>query len=137
VLDWVITNGVPHGGWCLKGPLAEDGGIPSRYQLTETPSKVITQRTDWNVRDSGGTVVFTVGSELGRGSRRTMDKANEFGKPRLFLSRAEGVQKAAKSLKLISTHGVKGSTWPGAGAWVKKVFEAAFPLVLQFQEEQG
>jgi hypothetical protein len=37
-LDWAIENGIPHGGWCPKGRLAEDGPIPARYNLTETPS---------------------------------------------------------------------------------------------------
>ncbi|MGI8605082.1 MAG: YpsA SLOG family protein [Verrucomicrobiales bacterium] len=50
-LDWAIANGVPHGGWCPKGRLAEDGPIPDRYQLTETPTANYLQRNEWNVRD--------------------------------------------------------------------------------------
>jgi hypothetical protein len=30
--------GVPCGGWCPRGCKAEDGAIPDRYLLTETPS---------------------------------------------------------------------------------------------------
>src|ERR1035437_6686037 len=37
-LDWAITNGIPHGGWCPKGRRSEDGTIPSQYQLQEAPS---------------------------------------------------------------------------------------------------
>jgi hypothetical protein len=36
-LDWAINNGMPHGGWCPKGRAAEDGIIPERYHLEETP----------------------------------------------------------------------------------------------------
>jgi hypothetical protein len=37
-LDWAIFHDIPRGGWCPKGRKAEDGTIPARYQLTETPS---------------------------------------------------------------------------------------------------
>jgi len=32
-LDWAIEHGIPHGGWCPKGRLAEDRPIDARYQL--------------------------------------------------------------------------------------------------------
>ncbi len=60
-LDWAIRNGIPHGGWCPKGRKAEDGPIEAKYQLQETPSSKYLQRTDWNARDSDGTVIFSVG----------------------------------------------------------------------------
>ena len=59
-LDWAIANGVPHGGWCPQGRRAEDGPMHDRYSLKETPSSSHTQRTEWNVRDSDGPVVFSV-----------------------------------------------------------------------------
>lgn len=58
-LDFAIAHDIPHGGWCPSGRLAEDGRIPSRYQLRETPSPDYAQRTEWNVRDSDGTVIFS------------------------------------------------------------------------------
>jgi hypothetical protein len=36
-LDWAIQRGIPHGGWCPRGRRAEDGRIPERYRLRETP----------------------------------------------------------------------------------------------------
>ena len=48
--------GFPHGGWCPKGRRSLDGRIPARYQLVETPTDSYLQRTEWNVRDSDGTV---------------------------------------------------------------------------------
>lgn len=56
-----IALGIPHGGWCPGGRRAQDGTIPARYILTETPGANYLQRTEWNVRDSDGTVVFTLG----------------------------------------------------------------------------
>src|SRR5437870_1510665 len=37
-LDFAIEHGIPHGGWCPAGRLAEDGPIDPRYLLSETPS---------------------------------------------------------------------------------------------------
>jgi hypothetical protein len=49
-LDWAIDHGIPHGGWCPGGRLAEDGSIDPRYKLQETPSNNYVQRTEWNAR---------------------------------------------------------------------------------------
>ena len=40
--------------------LGRDGPIPDRYNVFETPSDGYLQRTEWNVRDTDGTVVFTL-----------------------------------------------------------------------------
>jgi len=37
-LDMAIKLNIPHGGWCPKGHLAEDGIIENSYKLSETPS---------------------------------------------------------------------------------------------------
>jgi hypothetical protein len=60
-LDVALEVGIPCGGWCPKGRRAEDGPIPDRYPLEETPSTFYPQRTKWNVRDADGTLVLTVG----------------------------------------------------------------------------
>lgn len=44
-LDWAITHGVAHGGWCPKGHRSEAGPIDDRYRLVETPSANYLQRT--------------------------------------------------------------------------------------------
>ncbi len=56
-LDVAIELGIPHGGWCPKGRRAEDGRIPDRYHLTETPSSGYWPRTVLNVRDCTATLV--------------------------------------------------------------------------------
>src|SRR5229473_8136967 len=80
-LDWAIENGVPHGGWCPKGRLAEDGRIDIRYQLQEAPSSGYPQRTEWNVRDSDGTVIFSIAPVLTGGSKQTVNLAMKHQKP--------------------------------------------------------
>ncbi|MCF7788694.1 MAG: putative molybdenum carrier protein [Prosthecobacter sp.] len=59
-LDVAILHAFPHGGWCPEGRKAEDGPIDAKYELTETPSSNYLQRTEWNVRDTDGTIVFTI-----------------------------------------------------------------------------
>jgi hypothetical protein len=55
-LDWAMTHGVPHGGWCPARRLAEDGAIAPQYRLTEVPDGGgYRQRTKANVRDSDAT----------------------------------------------------------------------------------
>jgi hypothetical protein len=86
-LDWALAEGIPHGGWCPRGRRAEDGVIPDRYRLRETQGTRYAQRTEWNVRDSDGTVIFTVEPYLRGGSRRTAEFAREYRKPWLHLDR--------------------------------------------------
>ena len=67
-LDVALDLGIPCGGWCPKGRLAENGPIPERYPLEETTLPVYPQRTEWNVRDSDGTLVLTMGASASRGA---------------------------------------------------------------------
>src|SRR3954463_11720603 len=84
-LDWAISHGIEHGGRCPKGRLAEDGPIPLRYQLIETPTESYEERTEWNVRDSDGTVIFTIAEQLSGGSLLTLEMAIKHHKPHLHL----------------------------------------------------
>src|SRR4051812_7853330 len=86
-LDFALQRHIPHGGWCPKGRLAEDGGIPPRYQLRETPGPDSIQRTEWNVRDSDGTVIFSIKELLSGGSKQTARLVARHRKPCLHLSK--------------------------------------------------
>ena len=79
-LDAAIACGVPHGGWCPKGRLAEDGPIVSKYNLRETESEEYPERTRANVADSDATLIFSHGPLTG-GSLLTQQFAEELGKP--------------------------------------------------------
>lgn len=135
-LDWAIENGILHGGWCPKGRLAEDGPIDSRYQLQETPTNRYPQRTEWNVRDSDGTVVFSIPPVLSGGSKKTVKLAQKHVKPVLHLSRDSG--QALPELELrcfVQTHDIKvlnvagprASKEPEVASFVKQVLERAWP----------
>ncbi|MDP6705118.1 MAG: putative molybdenum carrier protein [Alphaproteobacteria bacterium] len=64
-LDAAMTLGLAVGGWCPRGRWAEDGPIPTRYPLIETPLARVVQRTFWNVRDSDATLVLVQGRARG------------------------------------------------------------------------
>lgn len=83
-LDAAIELDVPHGGWCPKGRLAEDGAIPDNYKQTETGSKNYVKRTEKNVVDSSATSIFTNGTPTG-GSKKTAEFAKKHGKPYICL----------------------------------------------------
>lgn len=83
-LDWAIQQGVPHGGWCPKGRIAEDGVLDSRYALQETNSVKYPQRTKQNVIDSDGTLILNSG-ELDGGSLETQGIAERFNKSCLVI----------------------------------------------------
>src|SRR5688572_80983 len=84
-LDFALEHGIPHGGWCPKGRLSEDGCIPEKYQLREMPTDAYPARTEKNVLDSDGTVIISISPRLSRGSLLTLKKAQEHGKPVLHL----------------------------------------------------
>jgi Circularly permutated YpsA SLOG family len=106
-LDWAIAHGVRHGGWCPRGRKAEDGPIPRRYRLKETRSGVYAVRTRWNVRDSDGTVIFSVKRRLTGGTRRTRKFALKLGKPLLQLNAMGGAAHAGRRLtQFIRRHAI-------------------------------
>ena len=83
-LDLARRLRLPHGGWCPKGRRAEDGPLPRRYRLKETPSASYGQRTGWNVRDTDGTLILNCGP-LDGGTLRTVRLAREsHAKPLFF-----------------------------------------------------
>lgn len=83
-LDAAMAYDVPVGGWCPKGRRAEDGSVPARYPLRETPSDAYAQRTTWNVRDSDGTLIIAP-APLEGGTALTREEAEEQGKPVLHV----------------------------------------------------
>ncbi|MBF0356979.1 MAG: putative molybdenum carrier protein [Magnetococcales bacterium] len=84
-LDFANRCGLPSGGWCPKGRRAIDGPIPEQYSnMKETPSASYSQRTEWNIRDSDGTLIISRGV-LNGGTALTNRLAKTMGKPCLIL----------------------------------------------------
>jgi hypothetical protein len=143
-LDFAINYGIPHGGWCPRDRLAEDGPIHARYQLQETPARRYAQRTEWNVRDSDGTVVFSIRRNPIGGTRLTLTIAQQFGKRFLHISRDEMTElsgsasaavaeSARQMVDFLDEHaiarlniaGPRASQEPEIGAFVNQVLLAA------------
>jgi hypothetical protein len=133
-LDWAIWHDVPHGGWCPKFRKAEDGTIPPQYLLTETAKSDYVQRTEWNVRDSDGTLIFTLSDKLSRGSAKTAFFAERHGKPYLHIHPGLSYRLAAdvlqfvrdNNIKVLNIAGTRASKEPYIGKFVKQIMEDAF-----------
>ena len=103
-LDAALDAGFPCGGWCPRGRLAEDGPIPDRYPLDETPSAKYAERTQWNVRDSDGTLILTLGDITG-GTALTKNLAQNYAKPLLIVDLRREVD-AATVLDWLERHDI-------------------------------
>jgi hypothetical protein len=129
-LDWAIGRGIAHGGWCPRGRKTEDGVLPDRYQLKETPSAAYLQRTEWNVRDSDATLVFTLDDKLDGGSKRTAAFADSLGKPWLHVRPGVHPKYVARFLArhgvtVLNVAGKRESSAPGIGVLVRDVLSRA------------
>jgi hypothetical protein len=133
-LDFAIAFGIAHGGWCPRGRLAEDGPLPPRYRLRETPSQNYAQRTEWNVHDSDATVLFTLAVQLQGGTALTRELAERLGKPWLHLvggdaGRASVPEAADRLAAFLAEHqvqtlniaGPRASQEPGVADFVGQV----------------
>jgi hypothetical protein len=139
-LEWALATGVPHGGWCPKGRQAEDGVIPSQFQLRETGSSNYSIRTRRNVRDSGGTVIFSEGTELTGGTQETAEFAKKIRKPLLHLVSSAGIDEMATQLNaFLKEHGIvvlnvagpRASEEPDVSQFVKAVLSRALTSLIR------
>jgi hypothetical protein len=121
-LDAALAAGIAIGGWCPRGRLAEDGVIGARYPLRETPSADPAQRTEWNVRDSDGTLILHRGPLTG-GTALTADCARQCGRP-LRLLDLEATPALTpieawlrgQGIRVLNVAGPRESEAPGIGA---------------------
>lgn len=129
-LDWAIEQGVRHSGWCPRGRKTEDGVLPDCYDLLETPASGYLQRTEWNVRDSDATLIFTLDDLLDGGSKRTAAFAESLGKPWLHVRPGVHPKYVARFLarhgvRTLNVAGKRESSAPGIGGLVRQVLSQA------------
>lgn len=80
-LDAAIDSGFDHGGWCPRGRKASDGPIPEKYNLQETEEEDYPPRTERNVRDGDGTIIFCSSKRMSPGCRLTRALCVKHQKP--------------------------------------------------------
>ncbi|MEN3368274.1 MAG: hypothetical protein V7609_417 [Verrucomicrobiota bacterium] len=154
--------GLEIGGWCPPGRQSEDGVILAEFPLKETPHDRSpdapelprSQRTEWNVRDSDGTLVivsreashppsrgFGVASseaateDISPGTKWTMECVRRYGRPFLVCSVADPSAKD-RILKWLDTFVVKAlnvagpsqSESPGIGERVYALLRDVFAM---------
>ena len=78
-LDVALVLGIPCGGWCPRGRVAEDGPIDSRYPLSETGGSDPDERTRLNVAEADATLILAP-QPLTGGSALTRACAEKLGK---------------------------------------------------------
>ncbi len=125
-LDAAIDTKLEHGGWCPRGRLAEDGAIPPRYRLAETPSLRYEVRTEWNVRDSDGTLVLLSGV-LSGGTKLTVERAHRYRRPCMIVDLgkvpdAEDVVEwlGENGIEVLNVAGPRESESPGIGRQARR-----------------
>jgi Circularly permutated YpsA SLOG family len=136
--------GLEIGGWCPPGRVCESGVIPPEFPLEETeqerspdaPEVPRSQRTEWNVRDSDGTLVITaVNAATDPGTLWAIQCAARFEKPLLVCqvddpSAVKAIQEWLEAFRIetLSVGGPSESSAPGIGekayALVKRVLPA-------------
>lgn len=119
-LDAAVAAGIPVGGWCPRGRLAEDGAISPEYPLQETASRLYQERTGLNVMDSDGTLILA-GKILSGGTALTKSFAYRYAKPLLVINPADSAAAGkirkwltANNIRILNVAGPRESTRPGS-----------------------
>jgi hypothetical protein len=131
-LDAALALGLEHGGWCPRGRRSEDGKIPERYLLRETDAGDYSARTEKNVVESDGTILFSRGTPTG-GSALTAAMARKHARPLLHVDLsacADPVQRVRQwleenDIEIVNVAGPRASNAPGIAEEVKELLIAA------------
>ena len=130
-LDFALAHNLPCGGWCPKGRCAEDGILPSRYPLNETPTSEYAERTEWNVRDSDATLILTIGPPT-LGTAFTVELAQRYQRPCFMVDFAQSPPKTdpvqhwlqEHHIKTLNVAGPRESKSPGIYALARHYLES-------------
>jgi len=134
-LDAALECGVPAGGWCPKGRIAEDGIISAKYPVRELSRAGYKARTKQNVVDSDGTVIIYFGTPSG-GTEQTLLFCIREKKPYVLIDAEEfKIESAAKKIKgfveqnsisVLNVAGPRASKERRAYGYTKEVLQRLF-----------
>ena len=136
-LEAALELGLEHGGFVPRGRRAEDGRVPERFLLTETPSDQYPPRTAMNVKLGDGTLLLFHGKAAlakSRGTKLTLEILMKQAKPwwaadpRLEEHAARAAAWITRSnIEVLNVAGPRESKCPGiqeeARRFVRMVFE--------------
>jgi hypothetical protein len=130
--DIALELGIPCSGWCPKGRRAEDGPLDARYPLTGTAWEGYPQRTQWNVRDSDGTLIL-VCAPPDKGTALTERLAELYQKPLLVidLKVSHAATKirdwsTSENVSVLNVAGPRESSNPGGYGAAKSILREFF-----------
>ena len=140
-LDAALSVGVPCGGWCPEGRMADDGIIPDYYPLTVLESSGYRKRTKQNVQDSDATVIIYLDYIFPNGGTElTLLECIKQRKPYLLIDGNEfSIERAAKriysfyeknNILILNIAGPKGSNLPQAHHYTQQVITTMLNQVL-------
>lgn len=144
-LDAAMQAGLPVGGYCPKGRLAEDGTVPDMYPLIELTKGGYSARTEKNVIESDGTLVLNIGKVTG-GTKLTLECARKHNKPCLVVQLDDNRQADAarhwitsSNIGVLNVAGPRESKCPGLHAtaleFLRQVFRSENPVTYPMEEE--
>lgn len=136
-LDVAIKLGIPHGGWCPKGRLAElNTTIPEKYKLKETRTSEFSERTKLNIIDSDGSLILvpTMPIKITDGTILTIQNVKQKNKPYLIINLSEKylhedflgwIKK--NNIKVLNVAGPRESQSPG-------IYKRSFQILMDILE---
>ena len=143
-LDAAIELGIAHGGWIPKGRKTEEGPLPAKYKLKEMGTTSYPKRTEQNILDSDGTVIFTFGKLTGGSAlTRKLSKAHGFPCLHVDLNKVtvgEGAELVRPwiekhKIKVLNVAGSRASKAPTIYDLTKQILKAAIGVgKIQFAE---
>ena len=98
-IDAAVESNFPYGGSLPRGRKTENGPLSEKYQMKEMTTGGYPKRTEQNVKDSDGTIIFTHKILTG-GSKLTSNFAESWGKPWLHINLSQMSKNEAVSILL-------------------------------------
>jgi len=96
-LDAAIKLNIPHGGWTYRTRKTDEGIIPDKYSVKESPDVGFSDRIEKNVLESDATVILTHGS-LTIGLKIVKEYAEKHNRPYLHVDLNENPLNLASAL---------------------------------------